>query len=78
MCFEVCRCYLSNCTENVFSRLLLESQNPVAHQENDITGLGLSQATSYAEMCVAEFFLLNRVSMTSDVISGVARDYCKC
>lgn len=68
---------LSNCTENAFTWLLLESQNPVAHQDNDITGLGLSQTTSHAETCVAEYFLLNRVPMISDVTSAVAMDYCK-
>lgn len=77
MCFEVCRSYVSNCTENVFTWLLLKSQNPVAHQDNGITGLGLSQATSHAEMCVIEYFLLNRVPVISDVTSAVVMDYCK-
>lgn len=49
----------------------------MAHQDNDITGLGLSQTTSYTEMCVVEVFLLNRVPMISDVTSAVAMDYCK-
>lgn len=77
MCFEVCRCYLRNCAENAFTWLLLKSQDAVAPQDNDITGLGLSQATSYAEICVVEYFLLNRVPVISDVTSAAAMDYCK-
>lgn len=77
MCFEACRCCLDNRMESVFTQLLLESQHPAAHQDNDITGLGLSKSTSYAEMCVVEVFLLNRVSMISDVTFAVAVDYCK-
>lgn len=49
----------------------------MAHQGNDITGLGLSEGNSYA-VCVVEVFLLNRVSVISAVTSAAAMDDCIC
>lgn len=46
----------------------------MAHQDNDITGLELTQSTS-SEMCEVKVFLLNRVSVISAVISAAVIDH---